>query len=116
MSKKWTKKATQDESPKIRKQIVNTDDIIEEVIVVEDPEIQALQQEDAWDNAIDEWQDIGADHVRKVQLWEFLDDSIIPLDAVENTQLQRVLWNKTMTFTDEDDGPRQQWDEKYFEE
>ena len=111
MSKKQT--PPQQKSGKV----VMATDIVEEVILVEDPEIQALQEEtiSSTDMADEGWGE-ATSQVRKAQLGEVVESTSVPFEELENRQLQRALGNKTITFSDDDDTPRQVWNEKYFEE
>lgn len=47
---------------------------------------------------------------------EIIDDTIIPFEELEKRQMEKVLGNKTVTYSDDDDTARQVWNEKYFEE
>jgi hypothetical protein len=53
--------------------------------------------------------------LRKAQLGE-TGEEVIPFEELEKRQIQKALGNKTITYSDDDDTPRQMWNETYFEE
>ena len=98
-------------------QVVSADAIVEEVILVEDPEIRWIQEEASLvENILDEWWGEAWSQIRKTQMGELIDETEMSFEDLEKRQMQKALWNKTVTFSDEDDTPRQVWNEKYFEE